>query len=98
MKFKLIALPNFVPACLLIAIFASNAQAAVSPALPIIPAGFFNITNYGAVGNSVFTNTAAIQNAINAAGAAGGGTVLIPAGTFLCGPLTLTNNLRLQFS
>jgi polygalacturonase len=63
--------------------------------LPNIPPGMFNITNYGAVGDGVATNTTAIQNAINAAGAAGGGTVVVPAGTFLSGPLTLKNNLNL---
>ena len=64
--------------------------------LPTIPPGTFNIANYGAVGDGVFTNTTAIQNAVKAAGAAGGGTVVVPAGTFLSGPFTLTNNLNLR--
>ena len=34
-------------------------------------------------------NTAAIQAALNAAASAGGGMVVIPAGTFLCGPLQM---------
>jgi hypothetical protein len=64
------------------------------------------ITNatYGAVGDGVTTNTTAIQNAINAAAAGPitngslGGTVEIPAGTnaYLCGPITLKNNVNLQ--
>ena len=63
------------------------------------------VTNspYNAIGDGVFTNTTAIQNAINAATTGGtsngliGGTVEIPAaGIFLCGPLTLKNNVNLQ--
>ena len=62
------------------------------------------VTNasYGAVGNGVFTNTTAISNAIVAAAAGGttngliGGTVEIPPGIFLCGPLVLKNNVNLQ--
>ncbi|MFO1476684.1 MAG: glycosyl hydrolase family 28 protein [Verrucomicrobiota bacterium] len=72
--------------------------AAATPILPTIPPGVFNITSspYNAVSGGVITNTTAIQNAINAAGAAGGGTVEIPAGTFLCGPINLTNKVNLQ--
>jgi hypothetical protein len=62
-----------------------------------------NVTNYGAVGDGVITNTTAIQNAINAAALGGvtnglyGGTVEIPAtGIYLSGPLTLKNNVNLQ--
>jgi polygalacturonase len=62
------------------------------------------VTNaaYGAVGDGVFTNTTTIQNAINAMAAGGltnglrGGVVEIPSGTFICGPLTIKNNVGLQ--
>ncbi len=69
---------------------------AQNPTLPVIPANSFNITSYGAVGNGVATNTTAIQNTINAASQAGGGTVEIPSGTFLSGPLNFLNNINLQ--
>ncbi len=69
---------------------------ALTPALPVIPGGVFNILNYGAVGDGVTTNTTAIQAAVTAASGAGGGTVEIPAGTFLSGPFTLANNINLQ--
>lgn len=43
----------------------------------------FDVQAYGAVGNGTTNDTTAIQAALTAAGAAGGGTVSIPAGTFL---------------
>jgi hypothetical protein len=67
-----------------------------APALPTIPPGVFKITNYGAVGDGVTTNTAAIQAAIDALDAAGGGTLEVPPGTFLSGPLRLDSNTRFQ--
>jgi polygalacturonase len=67
-----------------------------TPILPTIPSGSTNIMSFGAVGDGTTTNTTAIQNAINAASAAGIGTVEIPAGTFLSGPLTMKSSLNLQ--
>lgn len=66
------------------------------PALPAIPANTFNVTNFSAIGDGIKTNTVPIQNTINAAFAAGGGTVEIPSGIFLCGPLNFSNNINLQ--
>ena len=69
------------------------------PTLPIIPATNFVITAFGAVGNGTTDNATAIQNTINAAAAAGGGTVQIPTNgtsTYLCGPIILTNSINLQ--
>jgi polygalacturonase len=81
-----------------LAVLASSSagQSSVAPALPVIPAGVYNILNYGAVGDGVTTNTGAIQAAINAAGAAGGGTVEVPAGIFLSGPIRMTNRINLE--
>ena len=69
-----------------------------APALPLIPSGTFNITNYGGVGDGVVTNTAAIQATVNAALSAGGGTVEVPPGTFLSGPFTLGSKIRFQLN
>ncbi len=77
-----------------------------TPTLPSINTNnIITITSapYNAVGDGVTDNTAAIQAAIKAAGLGpatnglSGGTVRVPAsGTFLCGPLVLTNNVNLQ--
>ena len=67
-----------------------------SPQLPVIPANLFNIASYGAVGDGVTTNTTAIQNALNDAATAGGGTVEIPSGVYLSGSLTVSNSINLQ--
>jgi len=80
-------------AILFVPTFSSHAA---SPALPTIPSGTNNITTFGAIGDGVTTNTSAIQNAINSATSGGVGTVEIPPGTFLSGPLTLANSLNLQ--
>ena len=53
-----------------------------APPLPVITGATILVTSspYNAVGNGSTNNTTGIQNAINAASAAGGGTVEIPRG------------------
>ena len=85
-------------AALLLSGAAVRASLIVNPPLPSVPDTTFDITHYGAVGNGVATNTTAIQSAIDAASAAGGGTVVLPAGTFLCGPIRLANQINLHLS
>lgn len=45
--------------------------------------GWVNVKNYGAVGDGVTDDTAAIQAAIDDVGGSGGGVVSLPAGTFI---------------
>lgn len=68
-----------------------------TPALPVIPSYLTNILSAGALGNDSKDNTTNIQNAINGAATAGGGTVEFPSGTYLSGPLTLPSSINLQF-
>ncbi len=69
------------------------------PATPTgIPATVFDVTKYHAVGDATTDNTAAIQAALNAARDAGGGIVRIPAGIFLCGPITLYSKINFQIA
>jgi len=44
--------------------------------------GFHSVKNYGATGDDFTDDTTAIQDALDAASAAGGGTVYFPAGTY----------------
>ncbi len=54
-------------------------------------------TDFGAVGDGTHDDTHAVQAAIDACTAQGGGQVVIPAGkTFLIGPIELKSNLHLH--
>jgi polygalacturonase len=55
----------------------------------------FNVMDHGAKGDGVASETAAINKAIEAASAAGGGQVLIPAGRFLSGTVKLRSDIAL---
>lgn len=55
----------------------------------------FNVRGYGATGDGKTLDSPAINRAILAAYAAGGGTVILPAGTYLSGSIRLTNNINL---
>ncbi len=57
----------------------------------------YDITRYGAVGDGVTNDAAAIQQAIDRCTAEGGGVVLVPRGrTFVCGPVQLKSNVELH--
>jgi len=63
---------------------------------PTFPARTFDITTYGAVPDGVTDSSAAITKAMAACKAAGGGRVLVPAGTFLTGPIHLSSSMELH--
>ncbi|QKJ29468.1 glycoside hydrolase family 28 protein [Mucilaginibacter mali] len=56
----------------------------------------FNIKDYGAIGDGQTLNTTAIDKAITACNAAGGGTVLVPPGLWLTGPIEMKSNVNLH--
>lgn len=58
----------------------------------------YNIRDYGAKGDGVTLDTAAVQGAIDACNKDQGGTVLVPAGVFVIGTVELKSNVRLHLS
>ncbi len=79
--------------CALIALFSGILHAAEP-----IPAAHYNVRDFGAVGDGKNLDSPAIDRAIQAAAAAGGGTVLLPAGTYLSGSIHLQSNINLHLS
>jgi polygalacturonase len=78
----------------LLALFVFSGCATLSPR-SLAGAHTFNVRRFGAVGDGKTIDTAAIQKALDECGHAGGGTVLIPRGTYLSKPLTLRTKTTL---
>ena len=56
----------------------------------------YNIKDAGAIGDGVAINTEAINGTIKKCSEAGGGTVIIPAGLWKTGPITMMSNVNLH--
>lgn len=63
-----------------------------------ICAMIYNVRDYGAKGDGVTLDSPSINEAIEAAAAAGGGEVYLPAGTYLSGSIRLKSNIHLNLS
>ena len=63
--------------------------------LPSFPDRTFSVLDYGADPTGANLSTNAFQQAIDACNAAGGGTVIIPAGVYTTAGITLKSNVRL---
>ncbi|HUV06058.1 MAG TPA: glycoside hydrolase family 28 protein [Armatimonadota bacterium] len=81
-----------------------NADAGLLPNIPFnmseikapsFPKRSFDIRKYSAVGDGKTLNTKAFADAVAACSKAGGGRVLVPAGTWLTGPIHLKSNINL---
>lgn len=59
-------------------------------------AASYNVKKYGAKGNGRHLDTAPIQKAIDACNRNGGGTVIVPAGTYLSATIELKDNVDLH--
>jgi polygalacturonase len=58
----------------------------------------YNIRDFGAKGDGVTLDTAALQAAIDACNRDEGGTVLVPAGVFVIGTVEMKSNVRLHIA
>ncbi|ATY34695.1 glycoside hydrolase [Sphingomonas psychrotolerans] len=71
-------------------------------ALPVRASGalrsFHDVRDYGAKGDGRAIDSAAINRAIAAAARAGGGTVIVPPGRYLCFSIRLKDNITLVLS
>jgi polygalacturonase len=65
---------------------------------PRIPRRRLSIADFGATPDGVTDNTKAIAAAITAASRAGGGVVVVPAGTWATGPIHLRSRIELHVS
>jgi hypothetical protein len=77
---------------------ATGAHAASVPYAPPLGARIYDVTAFGAKGDRVSLNTVAVQAAIDACHADGGGTVLVPAGAFRIGTVELRSNITLHLA
>lgn len=60
-----------------------------------VSAPIFNVKDYGATGDGTTIDTPAVNRAIEAAAADGGGTVYFPSGTYACYSIRLKSNIAL---
>ncbi|MFH1069050.1 MAG: glycoside hydrolase family 28 protein [Candidatus Glassbacteria bacterium] len=67
-------------------------------AAPGLPPDYYNIRDYGAAGDGRNKETQAIQRAVEAASAAGGGTVYFPPGSYLSGTIILKSRVTLHLA
>ncbi len=79
---------SFILFILLLTISSPQSQATTSP--------FFNIRDFGAVGDGHTYDTAAIQKAIDTCAENGGGIVLFPVGRYLSGMIHLRSHVTLD--
>jgi DNA sulfur modification protein DndE len=63
---------------------------------PEFPDRQINIQNFGAIGDGITLNTNAFAKAINECSNSGGGTVIVPPGIWLTGPIKLESNVNLH--
>jgi len=83
-------------AVLICATFAEADDVRRVPELPQITERVFSISDHGAVSSDSADNAQAIQKTVDAAAAAGGGIVEVPAGEYLSGPFRLASGIELR--
>lgn len=66
------------------------------PTAPVIPDYSVNIKDFGAIGDGLTLNTQAIEKAIKTLDKQGGGHLIVPAGVWLSGLISLKDNIDLH--
>lgn len=90
-------MPNFRKTFALLLIFLSFSLCSSAQSAAPNHGPFFNIIDYGARNDGSANAADAFRAAIAAAKAAGGGTVFVPAGHYVSGPIEMVSNLTLYF-
>ena len=95
--------PCYVANCSKYLLSLSGPQSATYP-LPqrrlkrTITQALYNVRDFGATGDGKTVDTPAINKAIEAVAAKGGGTIVFPAGTYMCFTIRLKSNVELFLS
>jgi len=81
-------------------LFAACATQSTRPIVPVkqelpLKDQFYNVRAFGAIGDGKTLDSPAINKAIDVCAGAGGGTVHLPAGTYLSGSIHLKSNIHL---
>src|SRR6185369_16586534 len=76
----------------------SSAAQPAAPATQGLGTRVYNIREFGAKGDGKTLDTPALQAAIDACTRDGGGTVLVPSGTFVIGTTELKSNVTLHLA
>lgn len=63
---------------------------------PVFPANTVSLTDFGAVADGVTLNTEAFAKAMDQLAAKGGGTLNVPSGIWLTGPIVFKSNINLH--
>jgi polygalacturonase len=71
-------------------------DASPSAAAPVFPNTVLSLAHYGASGDGKTLNTAAFARAITALSENGGGTLIVPPGLWLTGPIKLRSHINLH--
>jgi polygalacturonase len=64
--------------------------------VPVFPDLNYSVADFGGIGDGIFLNTDAFGKAIDALSQKGGGTLTVPGGIWLTGPITLKSNINLH--
>ena len=66
------------------------------PVAPVIPDRTVSLLDFGGSGDGITLNTEAFRKAISSLAKQGGGHLLVPAGIYLTGPISLKDNIDLH--